>query len=63
MTEKEAKILERLIRQDAPTLPLEREQIGNGEWVLVSGGIHIWDEDNWESIKDHPDILAKRLIA
>ena len=63
MDKKEAKSLERLIHMNAPTLTVSAQQIGNGEWVCVIGSIWIWDEEDWEKCKNHPDILAKRLLA
>ncbi len=64
MDRKEAKSLERRIGMDAPSLRVNLIQIGNGEWVCVVGSsIWIWDEEDWEKCKDHPDILVKRLIS
>jgi hypothetical protein len=63
MNSKEAKSLERRIYIDAPSLRVKLIRIGNGEWVCVVGSIWIWDEEDWEECKNHPDIRAKLLIA
>jgi hypothetical protein len=63
MDRKEAKRIERRIYMDAPSLRVDLRQIGNGEWVCVVGSIWIWDEEDWETCKNHPDIQAKCLIA
>lgn len=63
MTEREAKQLRYLIHRDAPSLTVSVQQIGNGEWVCVTGATFVWDKDDWERVRNQVDIIVKRIIA
>ncbi len=47
MNHKEASVLWRDIRTDAPGLKADVRQIGNGEHVVIVNSFWLWQPDDW----------------